>query len=337
VTALLAHRARFFSSALPVLLTACSERDIAAETPLESRGPAAPAALSSEPAKPAAAGAGSTRPSAARGATARRLRAMRLERGRWIADLAAASGGPVELRLATRELPLAHRGPVICRRVAELVAPEAVPETTLEVLPLAELLHAAPDPRSRKLLGQTLRVLADGRVRGAAIGIPSSGFAKIDLTDELEGTAIFRWESALVRRETPDESLRKGLSAYQAVLVVDHLVQNHSRKSLLVGEGGSRVVAGEGSDAFTTQPVVGALTSPLTRLARHVTYSASLVERLRELNRERLASVLGTGLGSESLATPKEIDQILERKRGLQKLVDGLVARRGRQKAIALP
>jgi hypothetical protein len=328
VTAPLA-RAHWLLSALPALLTGCGERVIAAETPPEASPPAA-AALPSETAKPAA-------PGTLRAAPAPRLRAMRFERGRWLADLAAPSAGPVELRLATRELPLAHRGPVICRRVAELVAPEAVPVTTLEVLPLAELLRAAPEPRSRKLLAQTLRVLADGRVRGAAIGIPSSGFAKIDVTDELEGSAVFRWESALVRREIPDESLRKGLSAYQAVLVVDHLVQNQSRKSLLVGESGSRVVAGEGSDAFTTQPVEGALTSPLTRLARHVTYSASLVERLRELDRERLASVLGAGLGSETLATPKEIDQILERKRGLEKLVDGLVARRGRKKAIALP
>jgi hypothetical protein len=323
-------RARWLLIALPALLTGCGERVIAAETPPEASPPGAAAALPSESAKPAA-------PGTPRASPAPRLRAMRLERGRWIADLAAPSAGSVELRLATRELPLAHRGPVICRRVAELIAPDAVPETTLEVLPLGELLRAAPEPRSRKVLVQTLRVLADGRVRVAAIGMPPSGFAKIDVTDELEGSAVFRWESALVRRETPEASLRKGLSAYQAVLVVDHLVQNQSRKSLLVGESGSRVVAGEGSDAFTTQPVEGALTSPLTRLARHVTYSASLVERLRALDRERLVSVLGAGLGGETLATPKEIDQILERKRGLEKLVDGLVARRGRQKAMGLP
>jgi hypothetical protein len=262
---------------------------------------------------------------------------MRFERDRWIADLSASSRGPVELLLATKELPLVHRGPLICRRLAELVAPDAVAETTLEVLPLGELLRAAPDARARKRLGQTLRVLADGRVRAAAIAVPPSDFGKVDITDELEGSAIFRWESALVRREVPEASLRTGLSAYQAVLVVDHLVQNQSRKSLLVGGNGSRVMAGEGADAFTAQPVEGALANPLVRLARHVTYSASLVERLRALDRGRLMSVLAAGPGGETLATPKEIDQILERKRGLEKLVAGLVARRGREKALALP
>src|SRR5688500_8294167 len=113
VTAPLA-RARWLLSALPALLTGCGERMIAAETPPGASPPAA-------------------------AAPAPRLRAMRLERGRWTADLAGPSAGQVELRLAPRELPLAHRGPVICRRVAELVAPEAVPETTLEVLPLGEL------------------------------------------------------------------------------------------------------------------------------------------------------------------------------------------------------
>jgi hypothetical protein len=259
---------------------------------------------------------------------------VRFERNRWMAELVAPAPAAVELQLATRELPLGHRGPVICRRMAELVAPAAVAETTLETLPLGELLRATPEPRGRKLLGQTLRVLGDGRVRAAVMRVPPPNLVKADVTDEREGSAIFRWESALVRRETPAESLRSGLAAYQAVLVVDHLVQNQSRRSLLVAADGTSVVAGEGSDAFTPHPVEGALATPLTRLARHVTYSASLVERLRALDRERLVRAL---TGGEPLATPKEIDQILERKRGLEKLVEGLVKRRGAQKALALP
>src|SRR6185503_19145124 len=111
-----------------------------------------------------------------------------------------------------------------------------------EIVPLGELLRATPEARGRKLLGQTLRVLADGRVRGALIRVPPANLVKVDITDELEGSAVFRWESALVRRETPSESLRQGLAAYQAVLVVDHLVQNQSRKSVLVDADGSSVV-----------------------------------------------------------------------------------------------
>jgi hypothetical protein len=314
----------------------CGKREIVAEVPRES-------VLSAPLPPPAAAVAAAPRAPAARGAPAStRLKALRFERDRWIAEVSAPTPAPVELQLATRDLPLHHRGPVVCRRVAELVAPAAVAETTLESLPLGELLRATPEARGRKLLGQTLRVLADGRVRGALIRVPPADLVKVDMTDELEGSAVFRWESALVRRETPSESLRKGLAAYQAVLVVDHLVQNQSRKSVLVGADGSSVVAAEGSDAFTPHPVEGALTVPLTRLARHVTYSASLVSRLRALDREKLVSALlvgaqSAGNGGEMLATPKEVEQILDRKRGLEKLVDGLVKRRGAEKALALP
>ena len=318
------------ASALPAILAGCSQREIAAEPPFELGRPVA--ALAAAPSKPPA-----IRPSPGR-LTAPRLRSIRFERDRWIADLTAPSSGRAELLFATRQHPLAHRGPVVCRRLAELIAPASVRQTTLEILPLGEVMRAAPDePRRRKQLGQTLRVLADGRVRGALIAVPPDGFVPVDLTDELEGSAVFRWESALVRREMPERSLHDGLSAYQAVLVVDHLVQNQSRKSLFVGEGGTRVVAGEGSDAFTTQPVEGALAAPLTRLARHVSYSTSLVERLRALDRERLVKAFGTDLGGEMLVTPKEIDQILERKRGLLKLVDRLVKARGREKALCLP
>jgi hypothetical protein len=333
VTAPYAHCARWLTVGLFAVAAACGKREIAAEAPLEPPPPAIVEGVSTPDSPPAAAATSARAPVARRTPPSARLKGVRFERNRWMAELVAPVPAAIELQLATRELPLGHRGPVICRRMAELVAPAAVAETTLEALPLGELLRATPEPRGRKSLGRTVRVLADGRVRAAVMRVPPANLVRADITDEREGSAVFRWESALVRREPPDQSLRNGLAAYQAVLVVDHLVQNQSRRSLLVAADGS-VVAGEGSDAFTPHPVEGALTAPLARLARHVTYSASLVERLRALDRERLVRALG---GGEMLATPKEVDQILERKRGLEKLVEGLVKRRGAEKALALP
>jgi hypothetical protein len=265
------------------------------------------------------------------------LRSVHVDGGRWFAELEGPTPSRAELHFATRELPLAHRGPVIHRRVAELIAPAVVPETTLSVLPWGELSRATREPRSRKLLAKTVRVLGDGSVRAALVAAPPLGLAKVDFTDELEGGAVFGWESALVRRETPADAARAGLAAYQAVLVVDHLVQNLRRQQVLLAEGGGALLAVQGNDAFTPQPVEGALANPLERLARHVTYSATLVERLRAVDRERLAQALHSGRDDEILVTQKELDQILERKRGLEKLVEGLVARRGASKALALP
>ena len=126
--------------------------------------------------------------------------------------------------------------------------------------------------------------------------------------------------------------MRGGLSAYQALLAVDYLVSNKARRSVMAGEHGVPLLATRDNDAFTPQPGEAALTDPELRLTRHVTYSASLLERLRGLDRDRLAQALN-GIA----VTPRELDLILERKRWLEKLVSALIRTRGKERALGLP
>jgi hypothetical protein len=264
------------------------------------------------------------------------LRDLRLEQGRLFAEV-GGTGEQVEVLLATRAEPLAYRGPVVHRRVAELVAPGLVPETTLAALPLGELSRAAREPACHELLRSTLRVLADGRVRAAVVAAPPGGLGAVDLAEQSAGGLVHSWEAALVRRDSPPEALRATLAAYQALLAVDYLVSNQARRSVLVQGGRSPLIAAGGNDAFTLRPVPGALADPLARLARHGTYSALLAERLARLDRDRLVAALREKGGAELLVTPKELDQILERKHGLEQRITTLLKRRGAQKALALP
>jgi hypothetical protein len=287
-------RRSFLCSVL--VLAACGEAPVAAEA---EPAPAAPARA--------------------------RLSQLRADQGRFAAQLEGGEGS-VELYLATREAPLAYRGPVIHARVAALLAPGLVPETTFSALPLAELSRATRETRSRELLAKTLRVLADGKVRAAIVAVPPPGLRALDVTDEVSGGPIHAWESALVRRDSPPEALRPALAAYQALLAVDYLVDNRARRSVLVGEG-NRLVAVRDNDAFTPRAVEGAL-DPFARLARHVFHSAALANRLRALDRDRLVAALRIGRGVELFTTPKELEQILDRKRGLENLA---------RRALALP
>jgi hypothetical protein len=221
-------------------------------------------------------------------------------------------------------------------RVAALLAPDLVPATVLAAVPLSELARAAADARTQRMLAENARVLADGRVRAALVSSAPGRVRGVDLADESAGSLAFAWEAALVRREPPTQALRAQLGLYQKVLALDHLLENQSRQRAFLTADGGRLIAVQ-NDAFTPRPVEGALVNPLARLTRHVTFSASLAEGLRRLDRARLLRALSGGGEDAMLVTPKQLEQILDRKRGLERLVDGVVARRGRKKALGLP
>jgi len=325
---------------LGVPLSSCErESELAPVPPPGSAAASAPALVPASAAAPASgapresAPSGSSRGAASVSFQTRRLTSLELLKN----GMLAAKLGDSEswaLELSSNERPLAHRGPVAYERVASHIAPGLVPRTVLRVMPLAELLDAS-DAGVRTYLKRHARVLADGRVRGALSLRPPGKLERVELSDLAETGRVFRWESALVRRELPAQADLDQLSSYQMLLAVDYLVGNLERRAVFLDEGG-KLLALEGNRIFSARPVEGAI-EPLSRLSRHITFSRSLAVRLGALDSEALARDLTVPVDEGSLLTPKQLTQVEERRRAIQKLISSQVSRRGEDKALALP
>lgn len=257
--------------------------------------------------------------------------------GRFVAEL-ARPGKPRALAvLATREAPLAPREPAAYRGIAELLAPGLAPATELSAVPLRELMRAATDARTRRAVERRARVLADGTVLVAFVTAPAARLRPVDLTDVGEGRRAWTWESKLVKKDAPPEELGRVLASYQALLSVDYLVENLARGEVLLDEGEQRLVAVEHNQVFSPRPIGGRLGDPLARLAGHLVYSRTLADKLAALEQSAVERALSAGPDDSLLVTPKQVDEVLERKRTLQKLMETRVRQRGRERALALP
>jgi hypothetical protein len=337
------HGRRLAGAALVVLVWfGCQQRDSSprgaalASAPDAALGAAdaAPPSSASLAVAPGSAAAGT--PSVRDALERAPLRSIRREAdGSLTAELDAKVDFTVRVELATRDRPRAHRAPVAYERIAARVAPGLVPDAELRAIPLGELAKAALDTRTARHLEQVARVLSDGKVRACLSLIPRPGAVAVDLGDLSEGSRAFGWESALVRREPPKEAERALLASYQALLVVDYLAGNLARKRVELA--GERLLASMGNEVFSQRGVEAGVGDPLSRLLRHTAFSRRLQQRLSALERDSLERALRGPLDEGLLVTPKELEEIVDRRRGIEKLVDGLVTRRGRDKALILP
>jgi hypothetical protein len=230
---------------------------------------------------------------------------------------------------------------VAAYQLSRLVAPGSVPPAVSRSIPLAELSRAAHDEPTRQMLRTRLRVLADGKVRAAVVLSPPPRLEPIDLGDLREGGPAFQLEATLVKRDAPSSDAALA-SSYVSLLFLDHLLGNLQRRHALIDRERGVLVATEGHDLFSAGGVEGGIGDPILRLARSLVFPRAAVSRLRALDRQKLQAALSeTGADSAAamrmMVTPRQLEDVLERKKALLALVDGRIAARGDAKALALP
>jgi hypothetical protein len=306
----------------------------------EAPGGTAPAAASSAP---VAANAG-VRPSARASAPPAPRRAPKRpslarlaldSEGRLIGELGPGRRA-VRVVLASREQPLAPRAPAAYFAIAEIVAPGLAPKTTLLDLPLGDLVRAAGDARTQRVI-ERARVLGTGTVWVALIELPAARSTAVDLGDLREGRLAWSWESKLVTKDGPPAELARLLASYQTLLAVDHLTANLARREVQHDAERQVLVPVEANDVFSPRGVDDAVGEASARLHRHLTFSARLVDRLEKLDRASAERALSRSPDRSLLVTPKQLDELLERKSSLSKLIETRIRQRGRERALALP
>ncbi len=264
-----------------------------------------------------------------------RLELTKLERaeGGWRGQL--EGGAAVGVVLATKAAPLSAQAGAAHFGVASLVAPDVVPPTALRSLSLGSLSRAADAP-TRRVLGEQARVLNDGTVQCTLQLTPTVKLSRVDLGDLAEGRPGLRLEARLTTKDAPPAEELTLLSRYQGLLVVDALVLNLARREVRLDREASVLLALDDNEVFSAAGRPGAVGDAFNRLARHLVYSRSVTDRLRRLSREALEVAL-TPNGGTLLVTPKQVDEILDRRRALLRTIDQRIKQRGEDGALALP
>ncbi len=259
-----------------------------------------------------------------------------LERGP-IAKLATEKGqlvveldGPAKavLLIATKADPLLPRSRTAHYRIAELIAPGVVAPTAFRLFTIAELSRAADKPTLRRL-ERDARVLENGRVEAVLSLSPSPSLQRVDIANIQENQPAWRWEGRLVTRTTIPEEERVTLAQYQSLIAVDWVAGNLARRYVRFHKKSGRITVADENEAFSPEPHEAALKDGLQRFARHMTYSKSLSVHLHALEHDTVEKALRAGDPPSLIVTPKQVDEIIEHARGLERVIQTRVKQRG--------
>ncbi len=315
--------------------------DSKATQPTAATGAAAPNPAKSATAPPASASSAAVAPKAAKKVLRTPQDKVRHGTLMYVASVSGAyrgrlrEGGSVAIVFATKTAPLAPRAPGAHAGLSAEVSPATAAPTAIRRLPLRDVLAAAADDKARRELAKELRVLADGRVEATLVLLPQRRMVTLEVGRMLERTRAHKWETQLMSRTPPTEPVAL-LAAYQSILAVDALCMNLRRSKVVIDEKSSSVLALDDNDAFSASGRDGAIGDTLPRLSRHLVFSKALEQRLRKLDRTKIEAALRSPeLGL--LVTPKQLDEVEQRRQALLRLLDRRIKRRGRDKTLALP
>jgi hypothetical protein len=244
-------------------------------------------------------------------------------------DIELAGDTPAVLVIATNEQPLVPRSRAAHFRIAEQLAKGVVAPTAFRSLKIAELSKVA-DKASLGELQKRARVLATGRIEAVVTLAPSPTLKRVNIANLVDDQPVWGWEGKLVTRAPIADSYRTLLSEYQSLLAADWVVGNLRRKNVQLHEASGRITVADGNEVFSQTPEDLAVHDGLARLARHMTYSKSLSQRLGKLTKEKAARLLGDWV------TPKQAEEVADNARALERVIETRVKQRG-DDALSLP
>jgi hypothetical protein len=256
----------------------------------------------------------------------------------------ADPAGSATLTLALTSAPTAYRRPLAYARLAAALGMHVVPaavERHLGAGEIAALLETQKEIVA--LLGGRLRVLNDGTVTAllvapapSALGAPWDPIAarRVEAWDSFE---VRTWERWAASPEPVDGENARVTRDFVEMLVLDYLVANATRRTLLTSAGGDALVLDDNREAF---PVVAerlAVDRLLRRLRPVARFPRGLRDALAAFDRERAGTVLAPPGSFEAwLVSPRALVELDERRAGLLSLVLARVAERGEAAVLSL-
>ena len=178
-----------------------------------------------------------------------RLSELSLRKGRVLwGKLGQKLARRVVVVLSSKRAPLAPRPAVAYANVAALIDSRVSVPTTHHRLPLATLITACENSRTKRHIANQARVMADGKVE-VALARLGDVEGRIDLSDGTSGR-VGGWETALNGREVPPETERDLLARYQSILSLDYLLANQQRREVSFEKDRGLLLAGTDNHVF---------------------------------------------------------------------------------------
>jgi hypothetical protein len=228
-----------------------------------------------------------------------------------------------------------YKGEIAAYRLAQALGLPNVPRAIPRSFAASALRASFTSTKGAAQFDRNVRVDPAGQVHGALIPWIAD-YREIPLERVAWRS---RWEPWLMNPKTAIPAREESLAAsISTMLVFDYVTANWDRWS-----GGNVARAGaegtllfvDNDGAFYEHPRTTSLAAQLGRLRRVVRFSKSFVVRLRTLDEAALREALGEESSGAALLPDAVILDVLKRAKIVLQVIDGCVARRGADQALA--
>lgn len=259
-------------------------------------------------------------------------------------DRAPSEEAHVTLTLAVEQHPIAHRRPLAFARLARALGMRVVPPTVVRPISTGELgSFFANEADVRGYMAAHAAIQNDGTV-DALLMAPSRGDAltawnvvprhDIVLDEALEVRA---WAHAVSSVEPAANENKSLLRDYVEALVLDYLSGNIMRRTLVLDDAGTELLAIDNEGAFSpSKNFANAEAQLLERLKPVVRFPRSLLDALTKLDRVRAREVFQQGTFDSWLLSPRTLMLLEERRSTLMTLIASRIEEYGEAPVLSL-
>ena len=253
----------------------------------------------------------------------------------------------VSLALAVDQHPITHRRPLAFARLARALGMHVVPPTVVRRISTGELgaffAKSANDADVRDYMSAHAAIQNDGTI-DALLMAPSRGDAStawkviprhdVVLDEVLEARA---WAHAVASIEPVPNENKSLLRDYVEALVLDYLSGNIMRRTLVLDDAGTELLAVDNDTAFSpSKNFANAEAKLLERLKPIVRFPRSLLDALTKFDRVRAREVFLPGTFDTWLLSPRTLMLLDERRSTLMTLVASRVSEYGEASVLSL-